>query len=201
MPLIKRYPNRKLYDTEAKRYVTLDEIAEMVRQGSDVRVTDHESGEDVTSLTLAQIIFEQEKKTSGFVSIPLLTNLIRTGGTTLEQWGRSLHQSVSNLGNISRLSTSGLEEQMNRMIEQGKLTVEQAQGLVKLDDLLADLLHSLNVPTHHDIQTLQGQITSLNAKLAELGDFSGGAGYTALPPPSGQQETGQVTSTVMNDPL
>jgi polyhydroxyalkanoate synthesis repressor PhaR len=166
MPLIKRYPNRKLYDTEAKRYVTLEEVAELVRHGQEVRVTDHESGEDVTSLTLAQIILEQEKKRTGFLPISLLTNLIRSSGAALEQWRRSLNQSVGGVGR----SGVGLEEQVSRLIEQGKLSVEQAQGLLTLDGLLSDLLHSLNVPTHRDIQTLQEQIHLLNVRLAEIGE-------------------------------
>ncbi len=62
MPLIKRYPNRKLYDTEAKRYVTLENITEMIQKGEEVQVVDYESGEDLTNLTLTQIILEQEKK-------------------------------------------------------------------------------------------------------------------------------------------
>ena len=53
MPTIKRYPNRKLYDTEAKRYVTLDSIALMIQHGRDVQVIDHETGEDLTNLTLS----------------------------------------------------------------------------------------------------------------------------------------------------
>ncbi|MCB0161660.1 MAG: polyhydroxyalkanoate synthesis regulator DNA-binding domain-containing protein, partial [Caldilineaceae bacterium] len=78
MPVIKRYPNRKLYDTEAKTYVTLDEITEMIRAGRDVQVIDHETGDDLTTLTLSQIILEQEKKSAGFLPRSLLTSLIRT---------------------------------------------------------------------------------------------------------------------------
>ena len=85
MPVIKRYPNRKLYDTEAKRYVTLEHIAALIQANEDVLVIDHETGEDLTNLTLSQIIFEQEKKGSGLLPRPLLTNLIRTSGDTLEQ--------------------------------------------------------------------------------------------------------------------
>ena len=65
MPIIKRYPNRKLYDTEAKRYVTLETITQMIHEGQEVQVVDHETGEDLTNLTLSQIIFEQEKKGGG----------------------------------------------------------------------------------------------------------------------------------------
>ena len=68
MPItIKRYPNRKLYNTDTKRYITLDGIAELIRDGESVQVVDHTTNEDLTSLTLSQIIFEQEKKKSGFL--------------------------------------------------------------------------------------------------------------------------------------
>ena len=60
--VIKRYTNRKLYDTVESRYVTLDEIAEMVKQGVEVKIVDNRSKEDLTSVTMAQIVFEEEKK-------------------------------------------------------------------------------------------------------------------------------------------
>lgn len=62
MPTIKRYPNRKLYDTEAKRYVTLEQITQQIQQGHEVQVIDYETGEDLTNVTFSQIIFEQEKR-------------------------------------------------------------------------------------------------------------------------------------------
>lgn len=172
MPIIKRYPNRKLYDTDAKKYVTLEEIAEMVRGGAEVTVTDHESGEDVTSLTLTQIILEQEKKRSGYLSTSTLSNLIRSGGAsigtsindTLGSFRKSVQKSVATLGDLNPLS----EESVNHLIEQGKLSVEQAQGLLKLDGLLSEVLHSLNVPTHKEIQALQEQVEALSTRLAEL---------------------------------
>ncbi len=61
---IKRYSNRKLYDTQDKQYVTLADVAGFVRNGEEVKVTDHVSGADLTSATLAQIIFEEEKRNS-----------------------------------------------------------------------------------------------------------------------------------------
>ncbi len=56
--IIKRYTNRKLYDTVESRYVTLDEIAAMVKAGAEVKIIDNRSKEDLTTVTLAQIIFE-----------------------------------------------------------------------------------------------------------------------------------------------
>jgi polyhydroxyalkanoate synthesis repressor PhaR len=59
--VIKRYSNRKLYDTQESRYVTLEEIEEMVRGGREIAVVDASSGEDLTSVTLTQIILENER--------------------------------------------------------------------------------------------------------------------------------------------
>ncbi len=85
--VVKRYANRKLYDTERSCYVTLDDIAGMIKNGDDVRVVDNKSGEDLTSVTLAQIIFEAEKKAS-FMPLTLLRNLIQQGGDTLGEIAR-----------------------------------------------------------------------------------------------------------------
>ncbi|HCF60403.1 MAG TPA: transcriptional regulator [Myxococcales bacterium] len=92
--IIKRYSNRKLYDTEESRYVTLDEISEMVKAGADVKIVDNRSKEDLTSVTLAQIIFEEEKKSS-HMPLSVLRDIIRSGGETLSVY---LHSSVEHVG-------------------------------------------------------------------------------------------------------
>ena len=75
---IKRYANRKLYDTRDSRYVTLDHIAAMVRAGDDVRVVENTTRADLTTATLAQIIFEEEKKTPR-LSVAGLRKIIQGG--------------------------------------------------------------------------------------------------------------------------
>ena len=82
MTIIKRYPNRKLYNTNTKQYVTLDGIAGLIRQGEEIQILDHASGEDLTTVTLTQIILDQEKKQSGFLPLAVLTGLIQSGGQT-----------------------------------------------------------------------------------------------------------------------
>ena len=90
MPVIKRYPNRKLYNTEAKKYVTLAQIAHLIRDGQDVQVVDHSTGEDLTALTLTQVILEQERRQSGFLPQTVLTGLIQAGGDRLSNLRRAL---------------------------------------------------------------------------------------------------------------
>ena len=81
--VIKRYTNRKLYDTVESRYVTLEEIADMVKSGAEVKIVDNRTKEDLTSVTLAQIIFEEEKKTSK-MPLGMLRDIIRTGGDSVQ---------------------------------------------------------------------------------------------------------------------
>src|SRR5436190_22823473 len=86
--VIKRYTNRKLYDTVESRYVTLDEIAEMVKQGVEVKIVDNRTKEDLTSVTLAQIVFEEEKKKSQ-MPLDVLREIIRRPGDTLSDFFKS----------------------------------------------------------------------------------------------------------------
>lgn len=81
--LIKRYSNRKLYDTKGSRYVTLLEIGEMVRAGEEVQVIDNRSKEDKTEVTLALIISEELKERPRGIPIPTLKALIRHRGERL----------------------------------------------------------------------------------------------------------------------
>src|SRR3954470_6317269 len=82
--VVKRYANRKLYDTQRSRYVTLEQIAEMIRGGEDVKIIDNNSKEDLTAITLTQIIFEEEKKQS-FLPLSALRNIIQSGANNLTQ--------------------------------------------------------------------------------------------------------------------
>ena len=83
--VIKRYTNRKLYDTVESRYVTLDEIAEMVKQGAEVKIIDNRTKEDLTNVTLAQIVFEEEKKQKQ-MPLSVLREIIRQPGERINQF-------------------------------------------------------------------------------------------------------------------
>ena len=74
--IIKRYSNRKLYDTKDSRYVTLLQIAEMVRGGEEVQIIDNNTKDDLTEITLAQIIYEEQKAHSRNVPLQTLKELI-----------------------------------------------------------------------------------------------------------------------------
>jgi polyhydroxyalkanoate synthesis repressor PhaR len=83
--VIKKYSNRRLYDTAESRYITLDELAESVRRGADARVLDAQTGEDLTQATFAQIIIEG-RGAAQFLSVPILTQLIRMNDDALSEF-------------------------------------------------------------------------------------------------------------------
>lgn len=83
MVVIKKYSNRRLYDTQASRYITLDELADRIKSGTDVRVVDAKTDVDLTQATLTQIILENRAK---LLPVPLLTQLIRMNDEALAEF-------------------------------------------------------------------------------------------------------------------
>lgn len=177
MRIIKRYPNRKLYDLERKRYVTLDDIALMIQEGEDVQVLDHDTGEDLTTVTLSQIIFEREKKRSGFLPQTVLTLLVRTGGGTLDYLRRSLQTSLG----VLRMLEEEIDRRLEILVSKGEMAQEEAERLRQeifagpeaIREALPDLrleaaLARLGVPTSKDIEALQKQVEELMARVEQL---------------------------------
>lgn len=82
--IIKKYANRRLYDTTASRYVTLDHLRELVKEGRDFKVVDAKSGEDLTRGVLAQIIFEEESKGETLLPVEFLRQLISFYGDSMQ---------------------------------------------------------------------------------------------------------------------
>ncbi len=177
MPVIKRYPNRKLYDTEAKRYITLNEIAALIRAGDEVVVTDHATDEDLTAVVLTQIIFEQEKAQRGFLPKAVLTNLVRAGGDTLSTLRRGLTLPLD----LWRHVDEEIDRRVQMLISKGDLAKEEGQKLrekllspmfaapeTHIGADLEQLLSDHGVPTRREIERLHAQIDALSTKLESL---------------------------------
>lgn len=179
MNVIKRYPNRKLYNTNSKTYITLDGVAQLIREGQEVQILDHATGEDLTALTLTQIIFEQEKKQGGFLPRSVLTGLVQSGGHTLSTLRRSLALPL----NLKVHVDFEIERRVEALVEMGELSREEGRRwLEKLLDLsplaqessipseeeLERLLIDKGIPTRTDIDQLNQRLDQLFAKLNEV---------------------------------
>ncbi len=95
--VIKRYSNRKLYDTQESRYVTLEEIEEMIRSGKEISVVDAATGEDLTSVTLTQIILENQRNHRSGLPTAFLHQLIKHGEAWQEFIQRSMKSSLEGI--------------------------------------------------------------------------------------------------------
>jgi polyhydroxyalkanoate synthesis repressor PhaR len=184
MSTIKRYPNRKLYDTEAKQYITLEGIAELIRRGEEIRVIDNATGEDLTALTLTQVIFELEKKQSGFLPRNVLSSLIQAGGDRISTLQRSL---VSTIG-FWHIVDEEIKRRVNALVKQGDLAEGEGQRLVdrlmalghitpagetdpKIQELHQEIdraLEERGIPTRGDLDHILQQLDNLAEKLDDL---------------------------------
>jgi polyhydroxyalkanoate synthesis repressor PhaR len=95
--VIKRYSNRKLYDTQESRYVTLEELEELIRAGKEIAVVDVSTGEDLTSVTLAQIILENERAHRATLPTAFLHQLIKHGQAWQEFIQKSFKSSLEGI--------------------------------------------------------------------------------------------------------
>ena len=119
---IKRYPNRKLYNTVTKRYITLDEIGELIRDGVEVAVSDTAAGEDITTFILTQVIMGQERKGERGLSRGLLFELIRASHETKEGIVERL-LTLPNLSDLLSILGFPTQEEVDQLTNQvDKLT-------------------------------------------------------------------------------
>ncbi|HXX69621.1 MAG TPA: polyhydroxyalkanoate synthesis regulator DNA-binding domain-containing protein [Polyangiaceae bacterium] len=160
--MIKRYSNRKLYDTKDSRYVTLLQIAGMVRDGEEVQIIDNNTKDDLTEVTLAQIIYEEQKAHSRSVPLQTLRELIHS---RTEKVLADLRE-----GPIGRLIPGGKTPEVEvppskelkpTLVDQAKERLEVVQH--QLDDRIQSILASFR-----PLQQLQQEVRRLNERIDEL---------------------------------
>jgi polyhydroxyalkanoate synthesis repressor PhaR len=182
--LIKRYGNRKLYDVEASRYVTLEGIRALVQGGADVRVIDNDSGEDLTRITFAQIIYEAEKKTNGGtggLSLPLLRRLVQFGDEAVRDLRRGVERGREALESVREAA----EQRVHQLVggrkrgKRGSLFEELLEAPQRtLDDLQhridAQVRQSVERVTSHpalrkEIQRIEHSLRQLEQRIGRIG--------------------------------
>ena len=162
----------------AKQYITLNGLADLIREGEEIQVIDHASGDDLTAVTLTQVVLEQEKKQSGLWSGFPLADLIRSGGDHLTALQRGLfshsfwrqideeiRQRVQALVHLGEMSVAEGETLIGKMIAQGIALREKSRNLepvesLKLEDL-EEYLRKNQIPTQDDLERLSQQIDQL----------------------------------------
>jgi len=167
---IKRYPNRKLYDTENSRYITLDEIAEFLRAEGEVRVIDSRSGEDITAVTLAQVLVGEEKKSRPVVPIQRLLTMLQSGGEFLQ---KKISTEVTSLKDeaertVHRLIRQPPAEELKDFVVSTHRAYEDVQR--RVDERLQTMLATVRnlSPIQKDLDQLKIEMAALQARVDVL---------------------------------
>lgn len=142
--LIKRYGNRKLYDTKASRYVTLDGIAELVRGEEDLRIIDNDTGEDLTAVTFAQIIYEEAKRSEDEHQAPVLRWIIRQGSETLQDILVGVDRGREAIENVRELAEERMHDVRQFVLGREEHEAESAGVPAETERESAKPLHFLN---------------------------------------------------------
>jgi polyhydroxyalkanoate synthesis repressor PhaR len=176
--LIKRYANRKLYNTQSSRYITLKGIADLLEAGEEVRVVDNESGEDITSITLSQILVDTERANRA-VPGNLLSGLFQRGGDALyDALARGVDDASERLEDFQRTMRKLLRVRHDgEPLAEGEEAGERSHrdwiafSPPDLDQLvqraIERVLKMLDLPTRADIDALNSRIDRLTEALGQ----------------------------------
>lgn len=166
--LIKRYANRKMYDTQASRYVTLDAVADLVRAGDELRIVENDTGDDLTALMFAQIIFEEEKRKNGLLELPVLRWIIQRGGATVQEILDGVDRGREALENVRELAEKGVKQLFHAAEPErsGRVGAKRhAQPAVARPGLLDEILEA----PQRQLEQLQHRIdTQVRASIERL---------------------------------
>jgi polyhydroxyalkanoate synthesis repressor PhaR len=145
--LIKKYANRKLYDTRASRYITLEGIAQLVRDGHEIKVVDSDH-RDLTQLTLSQVVTEEEKRGPA--------RFVDAGGEMLHDRGQALLEYVRKTLNVP----ADIRHEVGRRRENLEIMA---------DDAMEQTLRRLRIPTRRDIDRINERLDRISAQLKKAG--------------------------------
>lgn len=139
--LLKKYSNRRLYDTEKSAYVTLDHVMQAIRQGRRVAVADAKSGEDVTAFILTQIVLEESRKKNSLLPVPLLHLLIQYGENVLSEFFQKyLGQTIKNYLSYKSMADDQYRKWLDLGMDLSTMTKQSLAALPALQPFF-DLVH------------------------------------------------------------
>jgi polyhydroxyalkanoate synthesis repressor PhaR len=181
MRIIKKYTNRKLYDTIDKKYISLDRVAELVMDGEEVQILDTRTGEDLTTATISQLLAREKGVPSG-----VLIQLLQKGRGTIAHASR---QYVNLWHNALTMAEGEMDRFISRMVKnheisesEGKTFKRDYLGFVgnfrswvgeKVDQQMADVLARVNLGAKEQADTLRSRVDALERRVLDLEQRAG----------------------------
>jgi polyhydroxyalkanoate synthesis repressor PhaR len=181
MHKIKRYANRKLYDTKTKKYITLDKIAKLLKAGEEISVMDNETGEDITAGTVSQILARAKKGQTDNGASNVMIQLLRKGPGTLVDYGKKY---ISLWDKALTMADEEIDRLVERLVKEKEITPSEGSRLKKdmlnrADDLkkwiaektdqrVNEALDLMNLASKEQVSQLTEKIDTLTQKVQKL---------------------------------
>ena len=181
MHIIKKYANRKLYDTTGKRYLTMDHLAELIKSGEEVSIIDNETGDDLTSAIISQLLAREDTHTDKAVPSHVLMQMLRKGRGTLFGYGKKY---ISLWQNALTMSKDEIEKLVNSLVKEKEISESEGKTLKQeivgfannlkswiidnIDQRISDALNAVNLSSKAQINELKIRVDELSQKVAEL---------------------------------
>ena len=181
MHKIKRYANRKLYDTKSKKYITLDEIAKLLKAGEEISVLDNKTGEDITAATVSQIFARTKKGQTDNGASNVMIQLLRKGPGTLVYYGKKY---ISLWDRALTMADEEIDRLVERLVKEKEITPSEGSRLKKdmlnraedmkkwiaekIDQRVNEALDLMNLASKEKVSQLTGKIDKLTRKVQNL---------------------------------
>jgi polyhydroxyalkanoate synthesis repressor PhaR len=181
MHLIKKYANRKLYDTFNKRYLTMDRLAELIKAGKEVKIIDNETGDDLTSAIVSQLLAREETDTDKSVPSRVLIQMLRKGRGTLFGYGKKY---VSLWQSALTMSKDEIEKLVNSLIKDHEISESEGNNLKKeiigfannlkswitdnIDQRVTEALDMMNLSTKAQVNDLSRRVEKLTKMVKDM---------------------------------
>jgi len=181
MHKIKKYVNRKMYDTTDKKYVSMEQVARLIKSGEEVSIIDNKTGEDLTAAIVSRLIGQDKKEKGSVVSPRIMMQLLRKGGDTLTDYAKkytSLWQSALTMAEdevdkvvgalvkdkeLSRAEGSRLKKEITGYTDSLKSWIGE-----RVDRHMNEALAAMNLASRDQMDALTAKIEKLSREVARL---------------------------------
>jgi polyhydroxyalkanoate synthesis repressor PhaR len=181
MHRIKKYVNRKMYDTTDKKYVSMDQVARLIKSGEEVSIVDNKTGEDLTAAIVSRLIGQEKKERGSVVSPRIMMQLLRKGGDTLTDYAKkytSLWQNALTMAEdevdklvgalvsskeLSRAEGSRLKQEITGYTDSLKSWIGD-----RVDRRINEALAAMNLASRDQVEALTDKLDKLSNEVARL---------------------------------
>lgn len=178
---IKRYANRKLYDTTDKKYITLGQIADLIKAGEEVVIVDNTTGKDITAATITQLLARDDQAETGEGAANVLIQMIRKGPETVLDYGKKY---LSLWQRALTTAEGELDRLVNRLVREKELSEAEGSRIKreivghaedfklwigkKIDQRISEAMQMMNLATKDHVDRLANQVKTLSRKVEKM---------------------------------